>query len=709
MIYNELNSAKEDLQWIIKDSMISSFLGSRLSTAELHDLLENFESTDTKKILSFYTDLFSKNGYEKLEFKKTIEKEFLPCLAFIPGIGIALVYELLSDGRYKASTKNGEEYFDYFVSGSFFSHLQMKPNRNKKVSATTMFKEVAYKEKKLIFYAAIATLSINILALATSLYSMQVYDRVIPTGGLSTLIGLSIGVFTAIFLEMIIKLSRATILDFATKKMDLTYSHDILSRFFQIRCDRLPKSIGTLSGQLQSYGAVRSFITSAALYLIIDFPFTFVFLFVIMAIGGWKIGLVVILFLIVSIALGFGFRKKIDEASQKSSMASHKKMGLLVEIIENGENIKSSGASWNLTNKWNALTHNAIDDDVMIRHYSDMSSYITAFFQQISYVCIVALGAYIVSTEGTITMGALIAMTILSGRVLAPVAQLPGLFVQWGKAKLSVKDLDNIYKLNIDNEEVERALSPTISEATLTCHNVNFGYMEDSTILNIKHLSIKEGEKVAILGVIGCGKSTLLKILSGLYRPTTGHTYLANVDIQHISRDTINNHIAYLPQSTKLLAGTLRDNLTLGLVGISDDTILEAAKATGLINLINALPNGLDMPVPEGGESVSGGQKQLIALTRMVIANKKIWLLDEPTASMDEGSEKQIIHMLLNKLDKTQTLVVVTHKPVLLNAVDRIIVLTNQGIVMDGPKELVLEKLRNPPQPPQNIQSQGVK
>lgn len=702
MIYDDLNKAKEDLRWIIKDSMISNYLGSRLSSAELHDMIEKFDSTDTKNILSFYDDLFTKHGYAELDFKNTLEKEFLPCIAFVPDIGLSLVYDLLADGRYKAISRNGEEYFDNIPSGSFFAHLQMKENVHRKVSATKMFKDVAYKEKKLISYAAIATFSMNILALATSLYSMQVYDRVIPTGGLSTLIGLSIGVFTAIFLEMLIKLSRSTILDFAAKRMDITYSYDIISRFFRIRCDKLPRSVGTLSGQLQSYASVRSFITTIALYLLIDFPFTFIFLFVIVAIGGWKIGLVVLLFLTIALLVGFSFRKQIDDASQKSSMASHKKMGLLVEIIENSENLKSSGASWTLTNKWNDLTHSAIDDDLHIRHYSETANYLTAFFQQISYVCIVALGAYIVSTEHTITMGSLIAMTILSGRVLAPVGQLPGLFVQWGKAKMSIKDLDNLYKLNIDNEEINRALSPNIIDASLMCHNINFEYAEDSSILNIKQLSIKQGEKVAILGVIGSGKSTLLKILNGLYKPTEGRVYLSNIDIQHISRDTLNSNIAYLPQNTKLLSGTLRDNLTLGLLGINDDMIMEAAQETGLIGLINSLPDGIDTPVPEGGESVSGGQKQLIALTRMVIANKKIWLLDEPTASMDEATERQIINMLQRRLDKTQTLVVVTHKPVLLNAVDRIIVLTNTGIVMDGPKQIVLDRLKNPPQ--QNIQ-----
>lgn len=703
MIYDKLDDAKSDLLWVIKSSMASSFLNSRLSSGELHDLIEKLQSIDATNLLTFYGDLFEKNGFVSLDFKTTLEKEFLPCISFIPNIGVALVYELLADGRYKASTRNGEEYFENIPNGSFFARLQIKENANKKKSATEIFKEVAYKEKKLISFAAIATFAMNILALATSLYSMQVYDRVIPTGGLSTLIGLSIGVFTAILLEMLIKLSRSTILDFASKRMDLIYSHEIISRFFQIRGDKMPKSVGTLSGQLQSYASVRSFITTIALYLMIDFPFTFIFLFVIMMIGGWKIGAVVFLFLVIAISVGFSFRKRIDQASQQSSMASHKKMGLLVEIIENSEHIKSSGASWSLTNKWSDLTHSAIDDDVTIRHLTETANYLTAFFQQISYVCIVALGAYIVSTEGTITMGALIAMTILSGRVLAPVGQLPGLFVQWGKAKMSIKDLDNIYRLSIDNENIDRALSPNITNASILCNNITFEYMEKNSILNIKNLSIQQGEKVAILGVIGCGKSTLLKLLNGLYKPTSGGVYLSNIDMQHISRDTLNTNIAYLPQNTKLISGTLRDNLVFGLVGVSDDEIIDAAKETGLINLINSLPEGLDTPIPEGGETVSGGQKQHIAITRILIANKKVWLLDEPTASMDEATEKQIIQMLFNKMASDQTLVVVTHKPVLLNVVNRIIVLTNEGVYMDGPKQLVLDKLKNAPQQ-QNIQ-----
>ncbi len=556
-----------------------------------------------------------------------------------------------------------------------------------------MFKKVALEQKRLLVYAAAATFSINTLALGTSLYTMQVYDRVVPTGAISTLVALTIGVFIAIFLEMMIKFSRSVLLDYATKKMDIEYSNDIFERFLRIRCDALPKSIGTLTGQLQSYNNVRAFITSAAMFLFIDLPFSIIFILAIFVIGGFAMGLVPIGFLILSLIVGFIFRKKIEQASKNSSMASYKKMGLMVETVENSENIKATGAGFNILNNWNRLTQEAVDDDIEIRHYSDMSSYITAFLQQLSYIAIVSLGAYLVAENGTITMGALIAMTILSGRILQPIAQLPNQFVQWGKASLAVKDLDNVYKLASDNDGITRPLSPYLDTTNIRCKDISFGYTENSNVISVSELNIKQGEKVAILGAIGSGKSTFLKILAGLYKPTKGFVYLDGIDMQLIKRDFLTENMSYLPQTTKLFAGTLRDNLIFGMIGISDEQIIEAAKLTGLIGLINALPNGLDTVVPEGGESVSGGQKQLIALTRMIVANKKIILLDEPTASMDEGTERQIISMLHQKLSPEQTMVVVTHKPIVLNMVDRIIVLTPNGVAVDGTKEEVLAKL----------------
>ena len=693
MIYDNLNLAKEDLKWLLGVNTIISDSTNSLNSKKVEMILENLTSFDAKYLELFYTELFNSLDFQSLSFSKDISKQYLPNFAIVPNFGVVFIYEQTKEGEYKAQSKDGIKIFKSFPLNTRFANLRKKEVSKEKTSAYEMFKKVALEQKRLLVYAAAATFSINTLALGTSLYTMQVYDRVVPTGAISTLVALTIGVFIAIFLEMIIKFSRSVLLDYATKKMDIEYSNDIFERFLRIRCDALPKSIGTLTGQLQSYNNVRAFITSAAMFLFIDLPFSIIFILAIFVIGGFAMGLVPIGFLILSLIVGFIFRKKIEQASKNSSMASYKKMGLMVETVENSENIKATGAGFNILNNWNRLTQEAVDDDIEIRHYSDMSSYITAFLQQLSYIAIVSLGAYLVAENGTITMGALIAMTILSGRILQPIAQLPNQFVQWGKASLAVKDLDNVYKLASDNDGITRPLSPYLDTTNIRCKDISFGYTENSNVISVSELNIKQGEKVAILGAIGSGKSTFLKILAGLYKPTKGFVYLDGIDMQLIKRDFLTENISYLPQSTKLFAGTLRDNLIFGMIGISDEQIIEAAKLTGLIGLINALPNGLDTVVPEGGESVSGGQKQLIALTRMIVANKKIILLDEPTASMDEGTERQIISMLHQKLSPEQTMVVVTHKPIVLNMVDRIIVLTPNGVAVDGTKEEVLAKL----------------
>lgn len=693
MIYDNLNLAKEDLKWLLGVNTIISDSTNALNSKKVEMILENLTSFDAKYLELFYVELFSSLDFESLSFSKDISKQFLPNFAIVPNFGVVFIYEQTKEGEYKAQSKDGIKIFKSFPLNTRFANLRKKEVSKEKTSAYEMFKKVALEQKRLLVYAAAATFSINTLALGTSLYTMQVYDRVVPTGAISTLVALTIGVFIAIFLEMMIKFSRSVLLDYATKKMDIEYSNDIFERFLRIRCDALPKSIGTLTGQLQSYNNVRAFITSAAMFLFIDLPFSIIFILAIFVIGGFAMGLVPIGFLILSLIVGFIFRKKIEQASKNSSMASYKKMGLMVETVENSENIKATGAGFNILNNWNRLTQEAVDDDIEIRHYSDMSSYITAFLQQLSYIAIVSLGAYLVAENGTITMGALIAMTILSGRILQPIAQLPNQFVQWGKASLAVKDLDRIYQLASDNEGITRPLSPYLDTTNIRCKDISFGYTENSNVISVSELNIKQGEKVAILGAIGSGKSTFLKILAGLYKPTKGFVYLDGIDMQLIKRDFLTENMSYLPQTTKLFAGTLRDNLIFGMIGISDEQIIEAAKLTGLIGLINALPNGLDTVVPEGGESVSGGQKQLIALTRMIVANKKIILLDEPTASMDEGTERQIISMLHQKLSPEQTMVVVTHKPIVLNMVDRIIVLTPNGVAVDGTKEEVLAKL----------------
>lgn len=696
MIYSDEEEAKRDIQWLTQECSLTHFAASRLTSYELTMLQKKLSNIDDTSILTLYTDIFETFKLKKPHWKKNISKHDLPVLAFIPGEGVRVVMEQEADGDWKSEGRDGVRKEKSYLPGTHFAPIKSERKLNEKLSAKALFKMVAMQQKPYVVHAAIAAFSINILALGTSFFSMQVYDRVIPTGGLSTLAALSIGVFIAIFLEMLLKITRANVLDNAAKNMDVAYSHDIFNRFLKIRLDALPKSIGNLSSQLQSYGTVRSFISSAALYVLIDFPFSLIFLAVIIMLAGWQMGLIVFVVLIISLLVGTFFRRKIEYLSKTSTMASHEKLGLLVESVENSENIKATGAGWGLLSRWNALTEDAIHDDIEIRYYSEMSSYVAGFLQQLSYILLVATGAYIVSTTGELTMGGLIATTILSSRALTPISRLPGILVQWGRTKVSIEDLDRIYSLDRDNEGVERPLSPSDLSPHFSCDNVLFAYGENSPSVSIKHITIAPGEKVAIVGMVGSGKSTLLKLLSGLYKPQQGQVLINGIDMHHISRNRLNETIGYLPQNVKLISGTLRDNLLLGLVGISDEKIMGAAKKTGLIQLINNLNQGLDTPVPEGGESVSGGQKQMIAMTRILLMEPKAWLLDEPTANMDDSTERLILKAIQDQLAPQSTLIMVTHKPNLLALVDRIVVMTPKGIVMDGPKDDVLKKLNAP-------------
>lgn len=694
--YNSPKKLEADLNWLAKSCTLDHFSSYRLSAYELEKLAEQIkDEIDNSLVKTLFSELCSKLNLQPTQWEKNITSPMLPAIALIPYVGMRVIIDININGVYKSISENGAEEHLSFSPNTVFKMLKFKARESVFSSAKAMFISIAKEQKKYLFYAIIASVSINLLALGSSFYSMQVYDRVIPTNGISTLIALTVGVGIAIFLEMLLKLSRGSIVDQASKNMDIKYSHNIFDRFLSLRSDNMPRGIGSLSSKINSYVVVRGFITTLATFIFIDFPFAFFFLGIIVLIGGVVVGQLILVFIIISALIGFIFKNKIEKLIKSSTLASHKKQGLLVESIENAQKIKTAGASWSVMSKWSQLTEDAINDDIQVKHYTDISTYLATFVQQISYVATVALGAYLIGTSSELTMGSLIAITILSNKVFQPMSQIPSLFVQWGKAKVSIEDLDGLYKLASDNDGVDRPITSQLQSHSILCKDLIFAYSKDSTTLNIPNLQIQPGEKVAILGVIGAGKSTLLKTLSGLYKPTSGKVLLDGIDMQQLSKDNVSNTIGYLEQDTKLFSGSLRDNLSIGLVSITDEKILSVCKLTGLIGLVSALPKGLDTEVPEGGESVSGGQRQLIALTRMLIGESKVLLLDEPTASMDDGTERHILTILQQNLTKEQTMVVVTHKPSLLSLVDRIVIMNEKGIVADDKKDVVLKMLED--------------
>ena len=634
-------------------------------------------------------------GMRKPTWVEKPSSDALPMIALLPGIGCRLVYGRTDLGGWLIEGAASNERLAHTPPGAWFTSVPRPEKGNGEApNAFSVFKECLASRKAVFLQAGLASCICNVFALATSMYSMQVYDRVIPTKGLQTLTVLTIGVAIVMVLDMVVKMARSAILESYIKGADREISHKIFRRLLGVRMDQFPASVGNLSSQVRSYESIRAFASSATLYVAIDAPFGFFFLLIIMAIAGPIVALVALVFFLFSLGLGLIFRRQIEQHTKNSSALTNMKLGLLVEAVEGAESIKAAGAGWQMLSRWDYMNRQSVDDDAKTRHYSETSSYLAGFMQQMSYVMLIGTGAYLAATTTTLTTGGIIACSILSGRVLAPIGMLPGLIVQWGYAKIALANLERVFALERDNHEVARPLSPDTVKGRYHVAVLRFAYRGVENTVAIERLMIEPGEKVGILGAVGSGKSTLLKLLAGLYKPQQGQILLDGLDVQHISRLLLSEHLGYLPQKIHLFAGTIRDNLLLGITGIPEATIVAACEATGLIGLVASHPKGLDLPITEGGAGVSGGQKQLIAITRLLLSRPSIWLLDEPTASMDEGHEQRVLSVLRKTITPAQTLVLVTHKPVLLGLVNRLIILTPAGIIMDGPRDAVLTKLQ---------------
>lgn len=566
--------------------------------------------------------------------------------------------------------------------------------KQRKASFSDLLKSDLGNYKGILAEAVIATFLINMLALAVSLFSMQVYDRVIPTRSEYTLIILASGVFLVILFEAFMKFSRSRIMDKVVVGLDQYLSREVFQRLLKVRIDQMPGSVGSMAAQMRGYEQVRSFFTASTLFGLVDLPMTIIFVSLVAFIGSPLVAVVPVIAAAIAIAMGLIARKRIDAIAAEGATASYYKTGLLVEAVEGVETIKAGAGSWKFLSRWLDVLNVTIKNDLDMKHANDNLTYFTQMLQQVSYVGIVIVGSFVVM-QGDMTMGGLIACSILGGRVLAPVMSIPNLLVQYAHAKAAKLNIESLFALEQDNHGVAYPLSPTHIKGAYQCDGLTFNYKDnDRAAITIPQLTIKPGERVAILGPIGSGKSTLLKVLSGLYAPTEGRVLLDGLDIHQISRDTLSERLGYLQQDHRLFQGTLRENLLIGMAAPNDDVLQETLHRTGLINLVSSHSIGLDLPISEGGKGLSGGQKQLVAFTRLLLTKPDVFLLDEPTASMDNRQEQRCLQVLRQELTKGQTFIVSTHKTALLDLVDRLIIMDNQRIIIDGPKQAVLDELR---------------
>lgn len=553
--------------------------------------------------------------------------------------------------------------------------------------------------KSVFLEAVLATGMVNLLTLSISLYAMQVFDRVIPNQGFQTLWVLSVGVALAVGMEFLLKQVRSHTVDRTCNAIDQQLSEWFFNRMMGIRMEARPASVGTLASQVKGFEMVRGVLASTSLFVLADVPFAVFFILVIALVGGWVV-VVPIIALPVALVAGLMFQRAIERHTRLNLAGNNRKAGLLVEAVDGAESLKANSAEWRMQSRWNRLVAETAESDQSIRTYSSLAQNLTVGLQQFGYVALVALGAYFV-TINELTMGGLLACSIISNRAMVPIVQLPGVMVQWAHARAAIEGLDQIIALPSEADDAQHALAPQTLASGLRFERVRFAYgMATRPAIEVGRLVINPGERIGLLGAIGSGKSTLLKLCSGLYRPTEGKLFMGDVELALLAPAVAREYIGYLPQDSRMFSGTLRDNLLVGLPDPGDEAILQAAQRTGLIELIGGQPKGLALEITEGGRGVSGGQKQLIMLTRTLLARPKIWLLDEPTGAMDSVTESRIVNLLREITAEGATLIAATHKTALLPLFDRLIVLQGGHVLLDGPRDTVLAKLSGqPPRP----------
>lgn len=682
----------EQIRWLAGRLSLVIQVNSRLGKRATQRLTAT-DGTHPAPLPLMLTRLFRELKLESVKSSRQLDVVELPAVCLLPGGELGLVHERSTSSEWLYETPSGKQRTKEWPAGSLFYPVKLAETRHFSQTAQGLFDQSFQEDRAWMVQAALASITASLLVLATSLYSMQVYDRVIGQGGVSTLIVLTVGVMVAILVEFLLKIARGRILDKANSRIDVACAQGVFAHLLRVRIDEFPASLGTLSAQVRGFESVRAFRSSLRIYLLTDAPFALLFLVVIYLLGGPVVASIPAIALVLALVTGWSFKRAVEKHSYRLDQAGNQRQGLLVEVIQAAESIKACGASWIALSRWNSLSKKTSEEASRIKALNETAGFTAALIQQVSYVGLVAAGAYLATTSQLLTIGSIIACSILSGRVLTPILQVPGLLVQWANARVALTSLEKLFELETDQNVQAQSLQPEAIAGKLSLSQVEFAFRGQAEPMNFAGLIVNPGERVAILGNIGSGKSTLLKLLAGLLKPQRGRVLLDGIDIHQIDVERRAEVIGYLPQSTRLIGGTLRENLCLGVQHYSDEQILGACRLSGLSHLVSSRTEGLDLRIPEGGEGLSGGQKQLVALTRVILASPRVWLLDEPTASFDDTTEARAIEALRSAIKSDNTLILVTHKLSMLELVDRIVILTPRGILMDGPRQVVLERL----------------
>jgi len=537
----------------------------------------------------------------------------------------------------------------------------------------------------------IASFLVNLFAIANPLFVMNVYDRVVPNNAKDTLWVLAIGVGVVIIFDFMLRLLRGRFIDIAGKKADVLLSSKLFERILGMKLSARPQSVGVFANNFREFDGIRDFITSATITTIIDLPFAIIFLLVIYMIGG---SLVLVPLAAIPILIGYGFliQGPLRHAAENASKASSQKSALLIENLTAAEAVKFNAAESVMQRRWEHAVGLLAKWDAKSRLLATSAANLAMVTQQMVSVGVVVYGVYLVESV-ELSLGALIACVILSGRAVAPMAQVAQLTTRYHQSKAALETLNSMMDLPVERPDGHHFLTRPVLQGDIEFDNVTFKYPgQDIAVLQEVSFKVKAGEKLAIIGKIGSGKSTIEKMMLGLYEVEEGAIRFDGIDIRQLDPADLRRNIGYVPQDIDLFYGSVRENITIGAM-TTDQAILDASALGGVTDFVNRHPMGFDMMVGERGGSLSGGQRQAVSIARATVRKPPILILDEPTSSMDNSSEEGVKQRLSVFLED-RTMILVTHRASLLNLVDRVIVMDGGRVVADGPKQQVIEALR---------------
>ena len=637
---------------------------------------------------------------------QSLQKEFLPAVLLLKEDEACLlvgwsedrstarvVFPELGDAEVRMSVAElAERYSGYIIVAKPKFIFDARAPAVGKVRLKHWFWGALAENSRLYRDIMLAAFLINIFALALPIFTMNVYDRIVPNRSVETLWVLVLGVAIVVIADFILRTMRGYFLDWASHRVDIKLSADIMEQVLGTRLEQRPNSVGSFASNLRSFETVRDFITSATIATLIDVPFAMIFILVIAWIS-WPMIIPVMAAAVIMLIYALSVQAKMHELSETMYRAGAIRNATLIESLVGLETVKALGVEGMMQRKWEKSAAFLTEVNSKMKLLSATITNSANGIQQLATVTLVLLGVYLV-INGELSMGGLIACTMLSSRALAPFSQAAGLMTHYHNASTALTSLDEVMQKPVERPLDSNFLSRSSFVGAIEFREVSFKYPgTDVDALSNVSFKIKPGEHIAILGRMGSGKTTLHKLMLGLYQPTAGAILIDGIDSRQIDPAELRRSIGYVQQETSLFYGSMRENIAIAVPHADDALVLSAARVGGIDEFVNLHPQGFDMPIGERGETLSGGQRQGVGIARAVINNPSIILLDEPTSAMDHSGE-ELVKKRLMEMSAGKTLLVITHRSSLFELVDRIIVIDSGKIVADGNKEQVIEALR---------------